>query len=505
VIATHDAHGWWLANAGGVQPQARLDGDVAADVVIVGGGFTGMWTAWLLTELDPDLKLAVVEGQVCGEGPSGRNGGFVNELWFSLPSMISRFGEQPALAVARASRDAVAEVGRWCAGNGVDAWFRQGGYLEVATTPLHDGHWNETVCACKRLGEPDACRPLDAGEVAARCASPIFRGGAYFPTAATVNPALLTRGLRRALIDAGVSVYERSPVRRVRAAATGVEVQTASGTARAPKVVLAAGYGAAGFRGLRHRLTLTSSHMLITEPVPDVLEELGWTGGECITDCRAMIHYFRTTPDGRIAFGWGGGRIVFGDRVRGRAEVDPGLARTVAAHLVRFFPQLVGRRIDHAWGGPIDVSPTHIPVVGSRAGGRVHYAFGYTGNGVGPSRLAARCLASLTLDHRDDYSRLAIVDPDPKHVPPEPFRYVGGEIIRAAILRGGGGREGGRAHPPGGRDTRAHRHPRRPLRLRSATRVLRPRLRGRPRRGRRAPGSRRGAPACRGSSPGSRP
>ncbi len=434
-IETHDAHGWWLAQAGPVEPQPSLDGEVEADVVIVGGGFTGMWTAWLLRELAPDVEVVIVEGAICGEGPSGRSGGFVNELWFSLPAMIRRFGAEPALAVARASRDAVAAVGRWCEDNRVDAWFRQGGYLEVSTTPLHDGHWNQTVEACRRLGEPDACRPLEPAEVAARCASPIFRGGAYFPTAATVNPALLTRGLRAALIDEGVKVYESSPVQAVRRASHGVEVRSAGGAVRAAQAVLAAGYGLAGFSGLRHRLTITSSHMLITEPVPDVLEELGWTGGECITDCRAMIDYFRTTPDGRIAFGWGGGHIVFGSHVRRRAEVDPALAQRVAAHLLRFFPQLEGRRIEHAWGGPIDVSPTHLPVVGSRAGDPVHYAFGYTGNGVGPSRLAARCLASLALDRSDEYSRLAIVEPKPKRVPPEPFRYVGGEIIRAAILR----------------------------------------------------------------------
>ncbi len=435
MIATHDAQGWWLAEAGRVEALSKLTGDVAADVVIVGGGYTGMWTAWLLKELEPEAKVVVLDGAVCGEGPSGRNGGFVNELWFMLPMMRRWFGDERAVVVARASREAVRAVGEWCEEQGVDAWFRQGGYLQVSTTPLHDGVYAKTVAACRDLGEPDACRPLDVEEIRARCASPIFRGGAYFPTAATVNPGRLSRGLRGALIAAGVEIYENSPVRAVHQSRGEVEVRTASGTVRAPQAVLAAGFGLAGFSGLRHRLTLTSSHMVMTEPVPEVIDELGWTGGECITDSRAMVHYFRTTRDGRIAFGWGGGRIVFGSRARGRAEVDRRLVRDVAQHLVRFFPQLAGRRIDHAWGGPIDVSPTHLPVVGTKDGGRVHYAFGYTGNGVGPSRLAARCLASLALDRRDEFSRLAIVDPDLHHVPPEPFRYVGGEIIRAAILR----------------------------------------------------------------------
>ena len=149
-------------------------------------------------------------------------------------------------------------------------------------------------------------------------------------------------------------------------------------------VVLACGGALAGFRGMRHRLTLTSSHMVITEPVPDVLDEIGWTGGECVTDSRAMIHYFRTTPDGRIAFGWGGGKVIYGSRTDGRAEVDPAPDRRARdATCAASSRALAGRRIEHAWGGPIDVSPSHLPVVtevepGAWAG------FGYTGHGVGP-------------------------------------------------------------------------------------------------------------------------
>ncbi len=173
---------------------------------------------------------------------------------------------------------------------------------------------------------------------------------------------------------------------------------------------------------------------MITEPVPDVLEELGWTGGECITDSRAMVHYFRTTPDGRIAFGWGGGRIVRGAAVNGRAEVDGGIARQVEEHLRRFFPQLEGRAVTHAWGGPIDVSPTHLPVIRTLGDG-AFAGYGYTGHGVGPSQMVGRALASLALGRRDEHSSLALIDPPHVRVPPEPFRYVGGTIIRRAILR----------------------------------------------------------------------
>jgi glycine/D-amino acid oxidase-like deaminating enzyme len=198
---------------------------------------------------------------------------------------------------------------------------------------------------------------------------------------------------------------------------------------------------------MRRRLTLTSSHMVITEPVPEVLDELGWTGGECITDSRAMIHYFRTTPDGRIAFGWGGGRVAYGSHTDGRAQRDPDVVADIERHLVRFFPALEGRRIEHAWGGPIDVSPSHLPVIDQLEPG-VHCAFGYTGHGVGPSQMVGRTLASLALDRRDEFTALALVAPKAVHVPPEPLRYVGGTIIRSALLRKESAEEEGRRAGP---------------------------------------------------------
>jgi glycine/D-amino acid oxidase-like deaminating enzyme len=174
--------------------------------------------------------------------------------------------------------------------------------------------------------------------------------------------------------------------------------------------------------------------VVITEPVPELLEEVGWTGGECITDSRALVDYFRTTPEGRIAFGWGGGRIALGARLEGRAELDSRVIERTAAHLRAIFPGLEGRRITHAWGGPIDASPTHLPLVMPLRGGRAFVAAGYTGNGVGPSHMVARALASLALERRDEHSRLAFVDPSPGRVPPEPLHWIGGEAIRRGIM-----------------------------------------------------------------------
>jgi glycine/D-amino acid oxidase-like deaminating enzyme len=433
----HTRLGYWIEEAGEEEPRPSLGGEHEADLLVVGGGYTGMWTAWYARQLEPTARIALLESEpLGGQGPSGRNGGFCNAMWLQLASMRDRWGATSALATARAAQEAVERIGRFCAEHEVDAWYRPAGYMQVATTEAHEGAWQRSVEACRELGVAEMLRPLSAAEVADRCASPLFRSGAVAPAAASVQPARLALGLRRRLIDAGVAIYESSPVRSFRVSASGVEARTPTGSVRASRGVLAIG-GAAKSRGgpLRGRLTVASSHIVLTEPVPDVLEEIGWTGGECITDSRALLHYFRTTPDGRIAFGWGGGRIAMGARTRGRAELDAAVIATAASDLHAYFPTLRGRRITHAWGGPIDASPTHLPAVRSLSGGRAFVAAGYTGNGVGPSNMVGRALASLALDRRDEHTRLAFVDDEAPRLPPEPFHWLGGEAIRLALLK----------------------------------------------------------------------
>jgi glycine/D-amino acid oxidase-like deaminating enzyme len=429
--------GYWLREAGPVVPTRPLEGDVRADVVIVGGGYAGMWTAWAIREQAPEARVVVLEARACGEGPSGRNAGFVNSFWHRLDGLTAAFGETPALAVCEHAASSVDEIERWAGAEGVDVWFRKAGHLKVATSSAQEGRWAGAVEACARTGRESEYVTLDADAVRSRCSSPLFGGGALLAQAATVQPARLALGLRKALLREGVALHERTRARRLATGRSGeVVVETDAGArVTASAAVVAINAAAAGFPPLRNRLTVTSTHMVVTERVPDVLEEIGWTGGESISTSRAYLHYFRTTTDGRIAFGWGGGRIAYGARLGGRVESDPEVIDAVRGALVEHFPALRDRRIEFAWGGPVDVSPNRLPVLGTLPDGRTHYVYGFTGNGVGPAHLAGKVLAGLALGLRNELTGLAIVEPEPARVPPEPARWLGGSLVRGALLR----------------------------------------------------------------------
>ena len=416
----HNAHGWWIDEAGPPPPLPPLAGEVAADVVVIGGGFTGMWTAWHVLEADPGARVVVLEADRCGFGPSGRNGGFVQSMALSRPTLHELFGVRAGDELVAASEVSVHAIGAWCEAEGVDAWYHAAPHLVVYAAPGQED----------KFGVPgDGVVALDAAQVRARCASPLFTGGLEATIGATVQPARLAFGLRERLLARGVRIHEQSRVRGLE----GAVARTDAGRVRAAAAVVAVGPASGALRPLRDRLTVSSSHIVVTEPVPDVVEALGWTGGEAISDGRTLLHYLRTTPDGRILFGWAGGRMAAGARPGGRMEVDPGVIARASADLVRFFPALADRRVERAWGGPIDVSPTHLPFVTALPGGRAHAAFGFTGNGVGPSHLAGRALAALALGRTDGAAALPIVGSPPR-VPPEPLRVIGAAAIRRALV-----------------------------------------------------------------------
>ena len=251
-----------------------------------------------------------------------------------------------------------------------------------------------------------------------------------FPDCSTVHPGRLVRALRRAVLAAGVSLYEGT---RVTSVEPGV-LRTPGGTVRAAEIVVATNAAMTDWRPVRGRLTVFGSYIVLTEPVPELLAEIGWTGGESIVDARMFLHYFRTTNDGRVLMGSGSGPIGRGNRIDRRFTHDAATAGRAELGLRRLLPGLAAARVERAWGGPIDVSADHLPFVGTAPGSRIHYAAGYSGNGVGPSWLAGQALASLATRTDDEFARLPLVNRTGARVPPEPIRFLGGAAIRAAIL-----------------------------------------------------------------------
>ena len=291
------------------------------------------------------------------------------------------FGDQAALAVCEASALSLDGIESWCERTGVDAHFRRAPLVEVATSAAQHDRWREGVEACAALGRPHEYEPLGEAAVQAVCASPAFGAGARIATNATVHPARLALGLRAALIERGVTIHEGSRVLRLESGRDGVRAHTATATTAATTAVLALNHATAGVPGLRRSLAVASSHVVATEPVPDVLEQAGWTGGEALADARTMLHYMRTTRDGRIVLGWGGGRMGYDARRRRALDSDPQIQDCAAATLRRLFP-LLRVAAYHGWGGPIDVSPTRLPFF-AQHGERVFLGAGFSGNGVG--------------------------------------------------------------------------------------------------------------------------
>jgi glycine/D-amino acid oxidase-like deaminating enzyme len=409
-------------------------------VCIVGGGYTGLWTALALKEREPSAHVVVVEAATCGSGPSGRNGGFVHGYWASLAELVPLLGRESALQLARAGEQIVPAVRALGAD---EVWLREGGMLMVSASPAQDGAVEQAVAAAADAGVPEQALALDAEAVAQRVRSPVFRRGVFYPDGATVQPARLVRVLRRRALAAGAELHEHSP-----ATFRGGDLTTPRGRVRAPGVVVAINAAATGWRPVARHVTNFGSYVVLTEPVPELLEEIGWTGGEAILDGRMFLHYFRTTNDGRVLMGSGSGPIGFRGELDERFTSDRRTAARAEHGLRRLLPGLADARIERAWGGPIDVSADHLPffktVPGTR---RVHYGLGYSGHGVGPSWLGGQILASLALGLDDEWTALPLATRHVPSLPPEPLKRIGGGLVRSAIMAVERAEEDGRRAP----------------------------------------------------------
>ena len=429
----HTATGWWIEEAGAPPALDPLDEKLEADVCVIGGGYLGMWSAWQLLEREPETSVVLIESDRCGHGPSGRNGGFVNGYWGHLPDLIPRAGLDAAIRLAREADGSVHAIGAFCRDQGFDAWYVAAPQVEIATSAAQDGTWREDVETLERHGLAGELYELSPEQVRQICRSPVFRGASAQRTAATIQPARLAFGLRAALLRRGVRIFEQTTATGVDQAKGGIIVNVAGGRVKAKAAILAVNWRTLRWPTFARELSVASSHIVLTEPVPDVLAEVGWDGGEGLADCRRMLHYFRKTKDGRIAFGWGGGRMAHGARHDAYLDIDLEAVQRAEAALRRFFPGLAGREVTHAWGGPIDVAPKRLPIY--RSSGALHAGWGFTGHGVGPSHLGGRILSGLALGVRDEVTTLPLVSPHPKHFPHEPARRLGGSLIRAALIR----------------------------------------------------------------------
>ena len=424
---------WWLREAGVTEVLPPLSGARNADVCIVGGGFTGLWTALRIKEHEPSSDVVLIEADICGGGASGRNGGFAMSFWHHFQGLERICGTAEALRLARLSAENVTELGRFCEEHAIDSGYRRDGWLWVATNTAQLGAWNSTIDAVQRHGD-EPFLPVSSEELAARSGSSAHIAGVFEPSCATIQPAMLARGLLRVARERGVEVFERSPMTALDRTSP-LHVQTPHGTVSSERVVLATGAWASKLTELRRAFLVAASDIVITDPAPGELERLGWRDGVAISDSRLMVHYYRTTRDGRIAFGKGGGRLGYDARIDPSFNRPSAIAPALTNRLRTIYPSFARVPIAASWNGPIDRTIDGLPFFAALGRPDLICGAGFSGNGVGPSALGGRILASLALGLDDDWSRCGLVRNPPPGLPGEPWRYLGGRVVRSAVAR----------------------------------------------------------------------
>ncbi|TMU90761.1 FAD-dependent oxidoreductase [Streptomyces sp. DASNCL29] len=427
---------YWLDDPGRPGPRPALVGEEQCDLLVVGGGYSGLWTALIAKERDPDREVVLVEGQEIGWAASGRNGGFcAASLTHGLGNGAARWPDELAELERLGHRnlDAIeSAVERY----GIDCDFERTGEIDVATEPHQAAELREAAQLAAGLGVGEH-EFLDRDAVRAQVDSPTFLAGLWDRRGvAMLHPAKLAWGLARACAELGVRIYEHTPAERLASAGAAMAVRTPFGRVRARQVALATNAFPALVRRVRPYITPVYDHALMTEPLDqEQLDAIGWRGRQGLSDTANHFHYFRLTADQRIL--WGGYDIVYryGGRVRAEYDHHPATYRTLAEHFFRCFPQLEGVRFSHAWGGAIDTCSRFSAFFGSAHGGRVAYALGYTGLGVGATRFGAEVMLDLLAGERTERTRLEMVRSKPLPFPPEPVRWAGIGITQWSMTR----------------------------------------------------------------------
>ena len=419
---------WFDGLAEPLAQRPALAGDRDCDVAIVGAGFTGLWAAYFLASLQPDLRIAVVEREIAGFGPSGRNGGWASAGLAGSAHLYARLrGDDAVRRGERAMADAVGGIGRVIADEGIDCGWLHGGSLLVATSApqvarLHEGVERRRAFG---VGEEDL-RLLEPSEIYQRVRVRGARAASYTPHCGRVDPARLARGLALACERRGVVIYEGT-------AATSIEpgrVRCASGTLRAPAVLRATEAFTVQQSGQRRLFMPLYSLMIATEPLPSsVWEELGWGGRETISDLRHLFFYAQRTPDDRIAIGGRGAPYRLGSPIDESYERNDGvrarLERTIAEH----FPAAAGAAVTHHWGGPLGVPRDWCCSVHYDHSTGFGWAGGYTGHGVVTSNVLGRTLADLVLRRDTELVSLPWVGHVSPRWEPEPLRFLASRAI----------------------------------------------------------------------------
>ena len=435
---------YWSATVPAPQPQP-LVGEVSADVVVIGGGYTGLWTALTLVERNPLIRVVVCERDTVGFGASGRNGGFLDpSLTHGPANGLAHFPDEID-RLQRLADDNYAGMVDFFARHEIACDFEATGMLDVAVAAHQVDELRDSAQLYRRHGE--RAEFLDADEVAEHLRSPKAMAGLHRPDAGGVlNPARLAAELARVASAAGVAIHERTPVTGVKAARGGVVATTPAGKVHASSAVLATNaYSGQTLRRTNRHYIPVHDYILVTEPLaPDLLASLGWKRRQGVGDAGNQFHYFRLTADDRLLWGGYDAIYAYGSGVGPRFDQRPETFARLHSHLSQMFPTLRDVAIDFAWGGPIATTTRFTPVFGEALGGRLVYALGYTGLGVSATRFAARVLADRLTDPGSALLSLRYVRKAPFPFPPEPLRWAAVTLVRRALASADhhGGRRG---------------------------------------------------------------
>ncbi|MFN4236953.1 MAG: FAD-dependent oxidoreductase [Vogesella sp.] len=410
-----------------------LQGELQADVCIVGGGFTGLWTAIMTQLAQPQWRIVLLEKDLCGSGASGRNGGCMLTWSTKYLTLCRLYGAEEAGRLVAASEQAVFDIAAFCQQYGIDAQLRLGGAVYAASNAAQVGSLTSVLRALDQVGR-NRWQALDAAGTVALGGSAALQHGVYSAAAGSLQPALLVRGLLRVARQLGVRVFEHSAMTTLQEDEY-VHVHTPHGRVRARQAVMALNAAMPRrFGRLADSVVLVSSDMVITEPAPAIIEQLGLQRGQAVCDLRTFVHYWRSTPDGRLMLGKGGNRIAWGNRLHGYFDQPSAYRGQLQAAMARFFPALAEVPLAQSWTGASDRSATGMPFFGVLPGyRRVWYGMGYSGNGVVQCHLGGQLLSSLLLGQDNAWTRSPLAQGPLAQFPPEPLRWPGAMLVRQAI------------------------------------------------------------------------